>query len=69
MGRDDSYAKQHIKRLEVESASPTDAALEHPKKFAKIEEFRIGGDAKARIAPDIIAMLYHSGRTATRELE
>ena len=43
--------------------------MEHLRRYAEKESFRIGGDTKVRIAPDMIAKLYRNGRTATRELE
>ena len=62
----ESTVQRHIRRLEEESKSPNDAAMEHLRRFAEKESFRIGGDAKVRVAPGMIAKLYRHGRTATR---
>ena len=64
-----AYVQKQVQRLEEEARSPKDSALEHLRRFSEQETFKIGGDAKVRLAPDMIAKLYKNGRTATRELE
>ena len=58
-----------IRRLELESLNPRDAAMEHLKRYQSLESFQIGGDAKVRLAPTFIAKLYRAGRPALREME
>ena len=58
-----------LARLEEEAISPKDAALQHLRRFQQSDNFKIGGDAKTRVAPQLVAKLYRRGRTAAAELE
>ena len=60
---------KEIARLEMEARNPRDAALEHLRRFEVVEDFQVGGSARVRVAPHMIARLYCSGRTAVREME
>ena len=64
-----SHVQSQIRRLEEEARSPKDAALAHLRRFSAQENFKIGGDARVRVAPDMIAKLYKNSRTAATELE
>ena len=43
--------------------------MEHFKRYTEVGNFPIGGDAKVRVAPDLIAKIYKNNRSAVRELE
>ena len=64
-----SRVEKQIQRLEFEARNPRDAAMEHLKRYEEIPHFNVGGEARVRLAPHMIAKLYKSGRTAVRELE
>ena len=66
---DSADLTQVIERLEKEAANPREAALQHLRRFQQVDNFVVGGDAKVRIAPTLIAKLYKSGRTAVKEME
>ena len=68
-GADSNGLTQVIERLEKEATNPREAALQHLRRFQQVENFVVGGDAKVRIAPTLIAKLYKSGRTAVKEME
>ena len=56
----------HIRELEKEALNPREAVLEHLKRYEDVQHFQIGGDSKVRIAPQVIANIYKSGRSAVR---
>ena len=64
-----SPVRKEIQRLEAEAANPREAALDHLRRFQKLEQFLVGGDAQVRVAPTFIAKLYRTGRSAVREME
>ena len=61
-----SGVQEEISRLEELANNPRDAALVHLRRYEDLPKFPIGGDAKVRIAPPLIAKLYKNGHCPSR---